>query len=96
MTHHGGEQAPPGAAPALNTEYRVAHLLEHLAAGHPGELGVRGEVRGEAVLLTGTVASAQCRDEILGMIREELTGIPVHHDIVVADTSTPDHAEELT
>ena len=100
MTHPGGEQAPPGAPPAtdpaLHTEYRVAHLLEHLAAGHPGELGVRVEVRGEDVLLTGTVTSAQCRDEILGMVREELAGIPVHYDIVVADTSSPDRAEELS
>ncbi|MDT0464104.1 BON domain-containing protein [Streptomyces gibsoniae] len=77
------------------TVYRVAHLLERLAAGHPGELGVRVEVRGEAVQLTGTVASAQSREEILGMVREELAGVPVHSDIVVAETSAPGQAEEL-
>ncbi|MEU6368682.1 BON domain-containing protein [Streptomyces sp. NPDC046931] len=101
MSNHGAGQAHSGGpaagstANASNTEYRVAHLIEHLAAGHPGELGVRVEVRGEAVQLTGTVASAQCREEILGMVREELSGVPVHSDIVVAENSAPGHAEEL-
>ncbi|MEU6095147.1 BON domain-containing protein [Streptomyces sp. NPDC047079] len=95
MSSHGAGPAPSGAPAAGNTEYRVAHLIEHLAAGHPGELGVRVEVRGEAVKLTGTVASAQCREEILRMVREELAGVPVHSDILVAENSAPGHAEEL-
>ncbi|WP_055491269.1 BON domain-containing protein [Streptomyces sp. TP-A0356] len=96
MSSHSGERTPSGPTAAGNTEYRVAHLMERLAVGHPGELGVRAEVRGDAVLVTGTVASARCRDEILGIVREELAGVPVHDDIVVADASSPDHAEELT
>ncbi|MFF4957661.1 BON domain-containing protein [Streptomyces sp. NPDC001222] len=95
MSNHDAGRARSGAPAAGNTEYRVAHLLERLAAGHPGELGVRVEVRGEAVQLTGTVASAQSREEILGMVREELAGVPVHSDIVVAETSAPGQAEEL-
>ena len=96
MSRHSGERTPAGASAASNTDYRVAHLLEHLAAGHPGELGVRAEVRGGAVLLTGTVASVRCREEILAIVHEELAGVPVHCDLVVAKASSPDHAEELT
>ncbi|MET8246388.1 hypothetical protein ABZV31_19385 [Streptomyces sp. NPDC005202] len=94
MTHHGGEHAP-AAPPAQNLEYRVAHLRDRIAGGPLGELGVRLEVRGEAVLLTGTVPSAHCRDEICRIVNEELAGHPVHCDVVVSDTSSPDHAEDL-
>jgi hypothetical protein len=94
MDQHSAEGAP-GAQAAQNTEYRVAHLLDRLAEGHAGELGVRIEVRGEAVMVTGTVASVQCREEVLGTVREELAGVPVHCDLVVAENSAPDQAEEL-
>ncbi|WP_367318948.1 BON domain-containing protein [Streptomyces sp. HUAS ZL42] len=95
MSDHGAEPAP-GAPAAEHLDYRVAHLGERLAAGPLGELGVRVELRGEAVLLTGTVPSAQCRDDVLRLAREALAGSPVHCDIAVAETSAPDHAEELT
>ncbi|MFJ3804594.1 BON domain-containing protein [Streptomyces sp. NPDC090088] len=80
----------------MNLEYRVAHVTERLAAGSCGELGVRAEIRGEAVLLTGTVPSAGCREDILRVAHEDLAGVPVHCDLVVAETSPPDHSEELT
>lgn len=86
----------PPTPPAANLDYRVAHVAEHLASGPLGELGVRLETHGDAVLLTGTVPSAQCRDDILRMVREELAGHPVHCDLLVAGTSSPDHGEELT
>jgi BON domain-containing protein len=95
MSHYGAESAP-GTEGAQGLDYRVAHLSERLAAGDLGELGVRAEIRGQAVLLTGTVPSAQCRDEVLRITHETLAGTPVHCDLVVADTSAPDHAEELT
>jgi hypothetical protein len=95
MTRYGAESAP-GTGGAENLDYRVAHLCDRLAAGPLGELGVRVEVRGEAVLLTGTVPTAQCRDDVLRIARESLEGTRVHCDLVVADTSAPDHAEELT
>lgn len=94
MSRYGAHPAP-GAGGAQNLDYRVAHLADHLAAGDLGELGVRIEIRGEAVLLTGTVPSVQCRDDVLRMARQELVGTAVHADIVVADTSAPDHAEEV-
>jgi hypothetical protein len=87
------DAAPP---PDAQLDYRVAHLADRLASGHLGELGVRLELRGDAVLLTGTVPSTQCRDDILRMARDELAGHPVHCDILVAGTSSPDHGEDLT
>ncbi|MET8568805.1 BON domain-containing protein [Streptomyces sp. NPDC004783] len=84
---------PPPAAE--NVEYRIAHLHDRLAAEELGELGVRAEIRSGAVAVTGTVPSAQCRDTLLRIVREELAGLTVHSDILVADTTRPDHAEEL-
>lgn len=94
MTERGPEQAFDAPA-AQNLDYRVAHFHERLAEGPLGELGVRAEVRGDAVLVTGTVPSAHCRDEIDRLVRESMAGHPVHCDIVVAEASSPDQAEEL-
>ncbi|MFD8522642.1 BON domain-containing protein [Streptomyces capillispiralis] len=93
-THDAGPAG--GTAAGQSAEYRVAHLQDRLASGELGELGVRVEVRGGAVLVTGTVPSARCREEVLGTVREELAGLEVHCDIVVSEPSSPDHAEELS
>jgi hypothetical protein len=96
VAHQG--PAASGTAPAAaagNVEYRVAHLHDRLAAEELGELGVRAEIRAGAIALTGTVPSAQCRESVLRVAREELAGLTVHADLVVAETSRPDHAEEL-
>ncbi|MFI1105782.1 BON domain-containing protein [Streptomyces melanogenes] len=76
-------------------EYRLAHLADRLAAGECGELGVRAEARAGTVLLTGTVPSARCRDDIVRIAREALADVPVHCDIVIAETAAPAHAEDL-
>ncbi|MFJ1967752.1 BON domain-containing protein [Streptomyces sp. NPDC087903] len=81
---------------AGNVEYRIAHLREHLAAGELAELGVQVEVRAGSVVITGTVPSAHCRDSLLRTARQSLEGIPLHDDIVVAETARPDHAEDLS
>ncbi|WP_369194255.1 BON domain-containing protein [Streptomyces djakartensis] len=95
MSTHGSQDAG-GTAPPDNLDYRIAHLQDRLASGDLGELGVRVEARGHTVLLTGTVPSAPCRDEILRTVHEELAGFPVHSDLVVTEASSPDHAEELS
>ncbi|WP_329330670.1 BON domain-containing protein [Streptomyces luteogriseus] len=95
MSTHGSQDAG-GGVPAENLDYRIAHLQDRLASGELGELGVRVEARGRTVLLTGTVPSAPCRDEILRTVHEELAGFPVHSDLVVTEASSPDHAEELS
>jgi hypothetical protein len=78
-----------------NLDYRVAHLRERLAGGPLAELGVQVAVHGDAVLITGTVPSAHCRDEIQQIVGDTLTGLTVHCDLVVAEASSPDQAEEL-
>jgi hypothetical protein len=47
------------------------------------------------VVVTGTVPSTQCRETVLRTVHDELAGLTVHTDIVVAETTSPDHAEEL-
>ncbi|MEU1040387.1 BON domain-containing protein [Streptomyces sp. NPDC005551] len=91
----GHTEAGAGGAGERPVEYRVAHLRDRWAAEDLGELGVRAEVRSGAVVLTGTVPSAHCRDEILRTAQDELAGLTVHCDIVVADATAPDHTEEL-
>jgi hypothetical protein len=95
MSNHGAEGSSGAPGAGDNLEYRVARLKERIAAGPQAELGVRLEVRGDAVLLTGTVPTAHCRDEICRTVDEELTGHQVHCDVVVADASSPDRAEDL-
>lgn len=92
-THDAG---PAGGGPPAGPEYRVAHFQDRLASGELGELGVHAEVRGGAVLVTGTVPSVRCRDDVLEVVREELGGLDVHCDVVVSESSSPDHAEELS
>ncbi|MFD8430873.1 BON domain-containing protein [Streptomyces coelicoflavus] len=91
----GSPEAPDAPEAPENAEYRVAHLQERLAAEELGELGVRAEFRAGAVAVTGTVPSARCRETVLRLAREELAGLTVHTDVVVAETARPDHAEEL-
>ncbi|MEJ8633117.1 hypothetical protein ABZY19_17315 [Streptomyces sp. NPDC006475] len=76
-------------------EYRIAHLRERLAKGSAAEMGVRIEMRGDSVLLSGSVPSAACRDEILRIAEDELSGLPVREDLVVVCATAPDHPEEL-
>ena len=80
---------------AETLEYRVAHLRERLAREEVAELGVQVEVRAGGVHLTGTVPTSNCRDLIVRVAREEMPDLPVTSDLVIADASAPDHAEEL-
>ncbi|MFD3333661.1 BON domain-containing protein [Streptomyces sp. NPDC058700] len=77
------------------SEYRIARLRDRLAREEVAELGVRIEVRGAVLLLTGTVPTADRRDEILRIAQEELTDIPVRADLQVACADPPDRPEEL-
>ncbi|MFE7649374.1 hypothetical protein NFX46_25960 [Streptomyces phaeoluteigriseus] len=95
----GGAQRPAGSSgdtdDAGHIEYRVAHLRDRLAAEELAELGVRAEVRAGSVVVSGTVPSAECREVLLRTVHEELAGLAVHTDVVVAETASPDHAEDL-
>ncbi|MEV6247338.1 BON domain-containing protein [Streptomyces sp. NPDC051742] len=77
------------------SEYRIARLRDRLAREEVAELGVRIEVRGAVVLLTGTVPTADRRDEILRIAEAELVDLPVRADLQVVCADPPDRAEEL-
>ncbi|WP_055598561.1 BON domain-containing protein [Streptomyces aureus] len=77
-------------------EYRLARLRDRLAADDVAELGVRVELRGDAVLLSGTVPTAARRDEILRLARIELAGLTVFDDLASASTDAPERMEELS
>lgn len=79
-----------------HVEYRIAHLEERLAARGLGELGMRVEAHGATVVVQGTVPTAQCREELLSAVHEELEGLAVHTDVLVAETTAPGRPEELT
>ncbi|MFF9850608.1 hypothetical protein [Streptomyces litmocidini] len=78
------------------SEYRIARFRERLAREDVAELGVRVEVRGASILLTGTLPTADRRDEILRLASAELAGIPIHADLLVARADPPDRPEELS
>lgn len=94
MSDHGA--APGQASGARETEYRIGHLQDRLAADGLAELGMRIENHGTSVTVRGTVPTAGCREELLRAAREELAGLEVHADVQVADTTPPAAAEELT
>ncbi|MFF9864833.1 hypothetical protein ACF1G0_05330 [Streptomyces sp. NPDC013953] len=81
---------------ADTAEYRIAHLRDRLASEDIAELGVRIEQRGASVMVYGTVSSSACRTEILRIAQEELAGLPLREDLVVASANPPDHSEELS
>lgn len=77
------------------SDYRIAQLCDRLAYDEVAELGIQIEQRGRAVLLSGTVATAEHRDEILRIAAEELGAVPVRSDLVVLSATAPDAPEEL-
>jgi hypothetical protein len=78
-----------------DTEYRIESLRHRLAHGDAAELGLRIEARTNAVSVVGTVPDAECRDEILRAVEEELAGLPVHVDVTVASAQPEPRVEEL-
>ncbi|MEU2021675.1 hypothetical protein ABZ565_05865 [Streptomyces sp. NPDC016469] len=81
--------APP------DIEYRIAHLKERLAAEETADLGIRIENRGSSVTVIGTVPTAHCRAELMDTVSDELAGLTVRYDVVVAEAAAPDHPEEV-
>ncbi|MEV4941549.1 hypothetical protein [Streptomyces zaomyceticus] len=76
-------------------EYRIARFRERLARDDVAELGVRAEMRGAAVVLTGTLPTVGRRDEVLRIADAELSGLAVRADLLVACADPPDRPEEL-
>ncbi len=78
-----------------DTEYRIERLRHRLAHGELAELGLRIEARAGAVTVSGTVADDECRETILRVVADELSGLTVHMDVAVAATEAPTRAEQI-
>lgn len=78
-----------------DTGYRIEHLRERLAQGETAELGLRIEAHADTVTVSGTVGDAGCREAVERVIAEELAGLTLHLDLVVAAPDPPVRAEEL-
>ncbi|MET7652424.1 BON domain-containing protein [Streptomyces sp. NPDC005486] len=94
--HSGSSPDTTFAPDHTNIEYRIAYLEERLAARGLGELGMRVEAHGATVTVQGTVPTAQCREELLSAVHEELAGLAVHTDILIAEVTPPGSPEELS
>ncbi|GHE46134.1 hypothetical protein CP980_34705 [Streptomyces vinaceus] len=77
------------------SEYRAQHLRDLLAQEDIAELGVRVELRGQAVMVWGAVSSPGCRETVLRMAAEALDPLVWHHDLTVVSARPPDRGEDL-
>jgi hypothetical protein len=78
-----------------DTQYRIERLRQRLALDDPGELGLRFEVRGAAVIVRGIVPDADCLETVMRLLAEELDGLTVHTDISAAHVEALPVPEEL-
>lgn len=77
-------------------QYRVAHVRRALAEDpRTAEMGVRVNVRGDHVHLSGEVATEQRRDDLERVLAEVLPGVAVSNDVRVSDIREPAGREEL-
>jgi hypothetical protein len=77
-------------------QYLVAHVRRALAEDpRTTELGVRVNVRGDHVHLSGEVATEQRRAELEHVLGELVPEVELHNDVRVADTREPARREEL-
>lgn len=77
-------------------QYRVAHVRRALAEDpRTAEMGVRVNVRGDHVHLTGEVTTEQRRAELETVLAEVAPDVVVSNDVRVADNREPARQEEL-
>ncbi|MFJ5546531.1 hypothetical protein [Streptomyces sp. NPDC093225] len=76
-------------------EYRVEHLRRRLADGDTAELGIGIDLRGDTVVLTGSVATIEHRERVRVIAEAELAGVPLLTDLVVTRADPPDRPEVL-
>lgn len=76
--------------------YTAAAVSAALATDErTAELGVRVSVRGDTLLLTGTVAGQARREEVTRVAREAAPDLTVVDDLRVTDCTAPTGHEEL-
>ena len=77
-------------------QYRVAHIRRALAEDpRTAEMGVRVNVRGDHVHLSGEVATEQRRADLEEVLAEVAPEVTVSNDVRVADNREPSRREEL-
>ena len=77
-------------------QYRVAHIRRALAEDpRTAEMGVRVNVRGDQVHLSGEVATEQRRAELERVLADVAPEVSVSNDVRVADIREPVRREEL-
>jgi osmotically-inducible protein OsmY len=77
-------------------QYRVAHVRRALAEDpRTAEMGVRVNVRGDHVHLSGEVATEERRGTLEQVLAEVVPDCAVHNDVRVSDTREPARREEL-
>ncbi|MGH3516379.1 MAG: BON domain-containing protein [Haloechinothrix sp.] len=76
--------------------YRAARLRTAIAEDpRTNELGVGVTVRGNDVYLSGTVASAQRKEELDLVLHENAPGMSVHNEVRIVEVGEPGEPEEL-
>jgi osmotically-inducible protein OsmY len=75
----------------------VAARLRRMLAEDPrtAEQGVRVTVRGQQVMVSGDVASAERRDQLELVLREAVPDMVVHNDVRIVRAGEPTDREEL-
>jgi len=77
-------------------QYRVAHIRRALAEDpRTAEMGVRVNVRGDQVHLSGEVATEQRRADLEEVLAEVAPEVSVSNDVRVTDCREPARREEL-
>ncbi len=77
-------------------QYRVAHIRRALAEDpRTAEMGVRVNVRGDQVHLSGEVATEQRRADLERVLAEVVPDAAVSNDVRVSDSREPARREEL-
>ena len=78
-------------------QYLVAHIRRTFAEDpRTFELGVHVSVRGDVVHLSGEVSSADCKEQLEQIVREQLPSVRIQNDVHVVDAREPSGAEEMT
>ncbi len=77
-------------------QYRVAHIRRALGEDpRTADMGVRVNVRGDQVHLSGEVATEQRRADLEAVLAEVAPDVSVSNDVRVSDIREPGRREEL-
>jgi len=76
--------------------YLAQHIRDALAAGATAELGIDVAVTAAGVVLSGTAASAEQREELAEIARRESGGMAVRNDVVVLHGGPDPEVEVLS